>query len=134
MHGRRLLALEGNQESLGHDVIGYALSSLALAAAALSTFRGLPPWRLLAAAAARPALVRSIIVSRSSCANALPTSQTVERIDGSSTTTTSLAGSRCGTRPTTLWRGPGISVYIPFEKAVMQEFSDSRMTHVQDCL
>lgn len=45
-------------------------SSLARAAAASSTLRGLPPWRLLVAAAASPALVRSIIVSRSSCANA----------------------------------------------------------------
>ena len=46
------------------------VSSLALTAAASSTFRGLPPWRLLAAAAARPAVVRSIIVSRSICAKA----------------------------------------------------------------
>ncbi|MGY3317287.1 hypothetical protein ACVWYS_002158 [Arthrobacter sp. TE12231] len=40
------------------------LSALARAAAASSILRGLPPWRLLAAAATSPALVRSIIVSR----------------------------------------------------------------------
>ncbi|MDT7763704.1 MAG: acetyl esterase [Mycobacterium sp.] len=42
----------------------------ALVGAASSTFRGRPPLRPLAAAAARPARVRSIMVSRSSCAKA----------------------------------------------------------------
>jgi hypothetical protein len=48
----------------------FTFEVLARAAAASSTLRALPPWRLLAAAAARPALVSSIIVSRSICAKA----------------------------------------------------------------
>lgn len=55
---------------MSEALIPLPLSSSALAVAAASTLRGLPPWRLLAAAAASPALVRSVIVSRSSCANA----------------------------------------------------------------
>lgn len=58
---------------MSKTLIPLPLSSLAGAAAASSILRGLPPWRLFAAAAARPALVRSIIVSRSSCANAAMT-------------------------------------------------------------
>ena len=48
---------------ISEALIPLPLSSLARAAAASSILRGLPPWRLLAAAAARPALVRSIIVA-----------------------------------------------------------------------
>ena len=55
---------------ISEALIPFPLSSLAVAVAASSTLRGIPPWRLLAAAAARLVLVRSIIVSRSSCANA----------------------------------------------------------------
>lgn len=55
---------------MSEALIPLPLSSLAQAAAAPSSLRGRPPCRLLAAAAAGPALVHSIIVSRSSCAQA----------------------------------------------------------------
>ena len=55
---------------MSEALVPLPLISLAPGSGSVVYFPGLPPRRLLSAAAARPALVRSIIVSRSSCPDA----------------------------------------------------------------